>query len=98
MIIDGSTMSGILDANKVQNVENNSKISDPTKKNELEKPGKTTDVGPAVVTSFSSAALESARAITDSSQVTDQNQAGEQQNKPVSFSMNEQQARIDVMA
>ncbi len=97
MIIDGSSLAGVLDANKGQNVEN-TKVSDPTKENELAKTGQTTDAGPAVVTSFSAAALESARAVPESSQVADQDRIGEQQNKPKSSYAGEQQERIDVMA
>jgi hypothetical protein len=97
MIIDGSVMNGVLDANRAQNVENNNRVSEPVKQNELGKTGRSTDAGPAVVTSFSAAALESARAVTDSSQIVEQNRPAEQQNRQASFSANEQQARIDVM-
>ncbi len=97
MIIDGSSINGVLDANKVQNVEG-SKPSNPTKENELGRAGQTTDAGPAVVTSFSAVALESARAVSESTQVADQNKTKEQQNKPVQAAPREEQGRVDVMA
>ena len=99
MIIDGSAIGGVLDANKAQNVES-PKISDPTKENDLGKAGQTTDAGPAVVTSFSAASLESARAVTETSQVADQNKSRESTQTRQSgqdFS-GESQGRIDVMA
>ncbi len=97
MIIDGSAINSVFDANKVQNVEG-TKPSNPTKENELSKAGQTTDAGPAVVTSFSAAALESARAVTESTQVADQNKATEQQNKPMEASSGEPEGRIDLIA
>lgn len=97
MIIDGSAIGGVLDANKAQNVESVKSVN-PTKENDLSKAGQTTDAGPAVVTRFSAAAMESARAVTETSQVADQNRATEQLNKPVQTAPREQQERIDVMA
>lgn len=97
MIIDGSAMNSVLDANKATNVES-TKNTDPNKANDLGKAGQTTDAGPAVVTSFTAAALESARAVTETSQTADQNRTMEQQNKRVEISSQQQQDRIDVMA
>jgi hypothetical protein len=99
MIIDGSSIGGLPDANKVQNVDNTNRTSDPTKESGLGKAGQTTDAGPAVVTSFSAASLESARAVSDTTQVADQNRPEEQQNKPVQMAQSSaQQERVDVMA
>lgn len=97
MIIDGSVMGGVLDANKAQNVESG-KVTDPTKENDLGKAGQTTDAGPAVVANFSAAALESARAVSETSQTAEQNRTEERQERPVPETPREQQGRVDVMA
>ncbi len=99
MIIEGSSIGGLPDANKALNVDNSNRTSDPTKESERGKAGQSTDAGPAVVTSFSAASLASARAVTEPTQVADQNRTGEQQNKPVRVApQSQQEGRVDVMA
>lgn len=99
MIIDGSSIGGLPDANKALNVDNSNRTSDPMKESDRGKAGQSTDAGPAVVTNFSAASLESARALTEPTQVADQNRTREQQNKPVQMaSPSQEQGRVDLMA
>ncbi len=73
MAIDGASVTTVQDNNKPQSLDSGTSIKAPNRENELNKAGQTSEAGPAVVTDFSSAALETSRAPAETSQTADQN-------------------------
>ena len=73
MILDGAGVTTVQDNNKPQSLDSGTSIKTPTRENELNRAGQSTEAGPAVVTDFSAAALETSRATAETSQTADQN-------------------------
>lgn len=71
MAIDGVTMTTVQDNNRPQNLDSGTRIKTPARENELNRSGQASEAGPAVVASFSAAALETSRATSETSQSAD---------------------------
>ncbi len=71
MAIDGASFTTVQDSNRPQNLDSGTRIKSPARENEMNRSGQASEEGPAVVASFSSAALETSRATSESSQSAD---------------------------
>ncbi len=102
MAIDGASFTTVQDNNRSQNLDSGTRIKTPTRENELNRAGQTSDSGTAVVANFSAAALETSRATAETSQGADENRMEssteryEEKSQPPSPPANSQ-PKIDVM-
>jgi hypothetical protein len=73
MAIDGASITTVQDNNRSQSLDSGTSIKTPTRENELNRAGQSSESGPAVVADFSAAALETSRATSEASQAADDN-------------------------
>ena len=82
MVVDPANAASIYATDRTQNLSSVN-VSDDQKQNDIPQPenGQTSNVGPAVVTDLSAAALETSRAVAEGNQVADQNRSENNDNK-----------------
>ena len=100
MAIDGASVTTVQDNNKPQNLDSGTSIKAPTRENELNRAGQASESGPAVVTDFSAAALETSRAAAETSQTADQNRTAastDRSGTPPESPPDRSQQRIDTI-
>lgn len=73
MAIDGATITTGLDNNRPQNLDSGTSIKSPGRDNEMSRAGQASEEGPAVVATFSAAALETSRATSETTQAAENN-------------------------
>ncbi len=76
MVIDPANVASVYAADKTQNLSSVN-AGDDQKRDDIPQPenSQTSEVGPAVVTDLSAAALETSRAVTEGNQAADLNRA-----------------------
>ena len=74
MVIDPANVASVYAADKTQNLSAVNS-NDEQKRDDIPQPenGRTSEIGPAVVTDLSAAALETSRAVAETGQTADQN-------------------------
>lgn len=72
-MITEAGLSIVQSSDKVQRTDVNNGNRPPNQENQLNQAGQGSSVGPAVVANFSAAALESSRAVSQTTQTADQN-------------------------
>ncbi|MBU0682493.1 MAG: hypothetical protein KKD73_13835 [Proteobacteria bacterium] len=82
MAIDGVSFTTVQDNNKSQNLDSGTGIKTPTRENQLNRAGQTSEAGQAVVAEFSAAALETSRAASEASQAAEENRMDSATERP----------------
>jgi len=74
MVVDPANVASVYATDKTQNISSVN-VGDEQKRDDIPQPenGQTSEIGPAVVTDLSAAALETSRAVAEGNQVADQN-------------------------
>lgn len=95
MLVDATNTSAQL-VGQTQNVDQAGKSKDNNHQNEINRPGQSSDAGPAVVTSFSAAALESSRAVSEAGQTVDNSKTAPEEQASRQELSGEAESTIDV--